>query len=70
MNDSNTFMAFWATMNNLLKSHQQPELGYGEAKSYWIEFNVLAHQEAVRAAKRGVEAHVVDPWRRDNPISA
>ncbi len=49
MNDSNTFMAFWNTMNSLLKSHDKPELGYGEAKSYWLEFNITAHRANVKA---------------------
>lgn len=56
MNDSNTFMAFWATINNLLKSRQQPELGYGEAKSYWLEFNHLVSVETAKADRREYDA--------------
>lgn len=68
MNDSNTFMAFWATVNNVLKSNDKPELGYGEAKSYWLEFNHKADVETIRAALQSDSVYAVDPWRRNNPI--
>ncbi len=31
------FMSFWKLLNDLMRSREQPELLYGEAKGWWAE---------------------------------
>ena len=31
------FMAFWKTVNAILKSHSLPEMLYGEARDWWAQ---------------------------------
>ena len=32
-----TFMQFWKTINDVLRSHGLPEMLFGEARGYWLD---------------------------------
>jgi hypothetical protein len=39
--DENGFMAFWKILNDFAKSHDLPEVLYGEARDWFAEFKSL-----------------------------